>query len=140
MNRNKLTKGVLRDLETGEYVDDVNNKWFIGEPVSVYYDYRFAGIWQIGDDIAGSIQPNARPGDVRIFDANGDDTLTSADRVVIRRDPRWIASFNTAFQYRDIEFSADLYFVTGVTKSSPFMSDVNYGGSLQGYKNGIQRE
>jgi len=140
MNRNKLTKGVLRDLETGEYVDDVNNKWFIGEPVSVYYDYRFDGIWQIGDDIAGSIQPNARPGDVRIFDANGDDTLTSADRVVIRRDPRWIASFNTAFQYRDIEFSADLYFVTGVTKSSPFMSDVNYGGSLQGYKNGIQRE
>jgi hypothetical protein len=30
--------------------------------------------------------------------------------------------------------------VKGVVKSNPFMSDVNYGGSLQGYKNGIKRE
>ncbi|MEI6750798.1 MAG: SusC/RagA family TonB-linked outer membrane protein, partial [Bacteroidota bacterium] len=140
MNKNKLTKGVLRDMETGEYVDDVTNKWFIGQPVNVYYDYKFDGIWQIGDDIANSAQPNARPGDVKIADTDGNDTITAADRVVIQRDPKWIASFNTAIQYKGIELSADVYIVHGVTKSSPFMSDVNYGGSLQGYKNGIKRD
>jgi TonB-dependent starch-binding outer membrane protein SusC len=140
MNRNKLTKGVLRDMETGAYVDDVANKWFIGQPVNVYYDYKFDGIWQIGDDIANSAQPKARPGDVKIADSDHNDTITAADRVVINRDPKFILSFNTAIQYKGIELSADLYIVNGVTKSSPFMSDVNYGGSLQGYKNGIKRD
>jgi TonB-linked SusC/RagA family outer membrane protein len=139
-NRNKLTKGVLRDMETGQYVDDVDNRWFIGQPVNVYYDYKFDGIWQIGDSIANSGMPNARPGDVRVLNANGDSIVNADDRVVIQSDPKFTASFNMAFHYRNIELSADLYAVQGVVKSSPFMSDVNYGGSLQGYKNGIRRD
>ena len=139
-NTNEITKGVLRDTQTGEYIDDVANKWFIGEPVNVYYDYKFDGIWQIEDNIAGSPMPKARPGDVKVVNANGDSIISADDRVVIKRDPRFIASFNTSFHYKNIEFSADIYGISGVMKSSPFMSDVNYGGSLQGYKNGIKRD
>ena len=140
LNRNELTKGVLQDMETGEYVDDINNKWFIGEPVRQYYDYKFDGIWQISDDIANSYMPKARPGDVKVFNSNGDSIISADDRVIIYCDPKFIASFNTAFHYQGFELSADVYWVNGVVKSSPFMSDVNYGGSLQGYKNGIERD
>ncbi len=140
VNKNELTKGVLQDMLTGEYVDDEANKWFIGHPVNVYYDYEFDGIWQIGDDIANSYMPKARPGDVKVTNTNGDSIISADDRVVIHRDPKWIASFNSAFEYKGIEVSADVYIVNGVIKSNPFMSDVNYGGSLQGYKNGIYRD
>jgi TonB-linked SusC/RagA family outer membrane protein len=140
INKNRLTKGVLVDEETGEYVDDVVNRWFIGQPVNVYYDYKFDGIWQIGDDIANSAQPNARPGDVRVANMNGDSIINADDRVVIKRDPDFIVSFTTAVKYKRLEFSADVYIVKGGTRSNPFMSEYNYGGSLQGYKNGIYRE
>jgi len=140
LNRNKLTEGVLRDMETGEYIDDVANKWFIGEPVNVYYDYKFDGIWQIGDDIASSYMPDARPGDVKVVNSDGDSIISANDKVIIYRDPKWYATFTTGFEFKGIELSADIYMVKGVIKSSPFMSDVNYGGSLQGYKNGIKRD
>ena len=140
INKNKLTKGVLRDPKTGEYIDDVANKWFIGQPINVYYDYKFDGIWQVTDDIAHSAQPNARPGDVRVADVNGDGKITADDRVIIHRDPDFIMTFNTGLKFKGFEFSASVYWVQGGVKSSLFMSDVNYGGSLQGYKNGVFRD
>jgi len=84
-NKNELVKGVLQDGETGEFIDDVNNEWFIGEPINVYYDYRAIGIWQLDDDIANSPQPNARPGDIRVADISGpdgvpDNLITTLDR------------------------------------------------------------
>ncbi len=32
----------------GDGKDDINNKWFIGQPLSVYYDWNMIGIWQEG--------------------------------------------------------------------------------------------
>jgi TonB-dependent starch-binding outer membrane protein SusC len=147
MNRNKLTKGVLQD-STGKYVDDVANKWFIGEPLNIYYDYQFDGIWQLNeikDSLNQYSMPAARPGDVKIRDVSGpngvpDSTITADDKVIIYKDPKWFASFNTAFSYKGIEVAADFYFVRGVTKSNPFMSDFNSGGTMQGTLNGIQRD
>lgn len=139
INRNKLVEGVLTD-SSGAFIDDVANRWFIGEQVRVYYDYKFDGIWQVGDDIAGSHMPFSRPGDVRVQDVTGDGILNAEDRVIINRDPKWIASFNTSLTYKGIELLADLRIVNGVTRSSQFMSEYNYGGSLQGILNGIKRD
>ncbi len=139
VNKNRLVKGVLQD-SAGVYIDDVSNRWFIDQPVRVYYDYQFDGIWQIGDDIANSHMPLARPGDVRVADTDKNDSITSADRVIINREPKWIASVNTAITYKNLRLSADLYIVQGVTRSSEFMSEYNYGGSLQGVLNGIKRD
>jgi hypothetical protein len=144
-NKNKLIKGVMQDPETGEYIDDINNNWFIGEPVNNYYDYKFLGIWQIGDDIAGSAQPNARPGDVKVADLSGPDgtpdgIITPDDRMVISRDPKWIGSLSSSFSYKGFEFSADLYTVQGVVRSNPFLSDYNHGGRMDGILNGVKRE
>jgi len=144
-NRNKLVKGVLQDAATGEYIDDVSNLWFIGEPVNVYYSYNVLGIWQIGDDIANSPQPNARPGDPRVEDVSGpegvpDGAITTDDRIVIHRDPKWLGSLSTEFAYKNIELSANLYTVQGVIRNNQFLYDYNHGGRLDGVLNGVKQD
>ena len=144
-NRNKLLKGVLQDPVTGAFIDDVANNWFIDKPISIYYDYQFDGIFQIGDDIANSAQPNARPGDVRVADVSGPDgvpdgTITTDDRVVIPRDPKWMGSLSTSLSYKGIELSADLYTVQGIIRSNAFLSDFNHGGRMDGILNGVKRD
>ncbi len=41
-NRNKIS-----DLY-GDKKDDLGNRWFIGQPISVIYDYVLQGVWQTG--------------------------------------------------------------------------------------------
>ncbi|MGV8095791.1 MAG: TonB-dependent receptor [Mangrovibacterium sp.] len=144
-NKNKLVRGVLQDASTGEYIDDISNRWFIGESVNVYYDYQFNGIWQLGDDIANSAQPAVRPGDVKVADVSGpegvpDGTITTDDRIIIRRDPKWIGSFSTSLSYKGFEFSADLYTVQGIIRFNDFLQEFNYGGRMDGSRNGIKRD
>ncbi len=144
-NKNKLLKGVLKDPSTGEYIDDISNNWFIGEPVNVYYNYKYVGIWQIGDNIAGSPQTNARPGDVKVADVSGPDgvpdgKITADDRTIIYRDPKWLGSLSTSLSYKGLELSAEIYTVQGVLRQNRFLYEYNYGGRMDGILNGIKRD
>jgi TonB-linked SusC/RagA family outer membrane protein len=139
-NRNKLVKGVLQDPVSGKYIDDITNNWFIGQPVNVYYDYQFAGIWQMNDDIAHSAQPNARPGDVKVSDITGDGIINADDRTIIKRDPKWMGSITNNLSYKGFELGAEIYCVQGVVLQNPFMQEYNYGGRLDGILNGIKRD
>ncbi len=137
VNRNKLVKGVLQDPTTGKYIDDISNEWFIGHPINVAYDYKVLGIWQINDNIKGSAQPTARPGDVKVEDVNGDGVINASDRVIINKDPDWIGSFMTYFRYKGIDFSASVYTVQGGITQNQFLYDYNHGGRADGVLNGI---
>lgn len=136
-NKNKLVKGVLQDPVTGKSIDDISNDWFIGHPINVYYDYKVTGIWGINDNIKGSAQPTARPGDVKVEDVNGDGVINASDRVIINRDPNWIGSFTTYFTYKGIDFSASVYTVQGGITHNQFLYDYNHGGRADGVLNGI---
>lgn len=134
-NKNELTKGVLQDETTGEYIDDEANGWYIGQPINNNLDYVFDGIWQIDDDftkyddVAQTI--GTRPGDIRVKDLNGDGFITEdLDRKFYYSDPKWMGSLNTRLKYKNIEFSMDLYTVQGVDKNNQFLGNMNYGGSL----------
>jgi len=97
------------------------------------------------DDIAGSAQPNARPGDVRVADVSGPDgvpdgKITPDDRIIIPRDPKWLGSFSSSFRFKGFELSADVYTVQGVTKSNQFLYEYNQGGRMDGVLNGVKRD
>jgi hypothetical protein len=39
----------------GTKADDVGNEWFIGQPLTVWYDYNKLRIWQLGEEDAAAV-------------------------------------------------------------------------------------
>ena len=117
-NRNKLV-----DLY-GDKKSDVGNKWFIGQPISVIYDYKMAGIWQTGED-ASKWDPGAKPGDLKFADINGDGKISAdSDRVVLGQSrPKWIGSLTNTFHYRNWHLNIFIQTAQGMRKNNP---DLNY--------------
>ncbi|MEP7259047.1 MAG: TonB-dependent receptor, partial [Flavitalea sp.] len=82
-NREKIVS-----LSTGKK-DDPQNAWFIGKPLTVYYDYEKIGIWQTKDE-AEALSYNSRPGEIRIKDQDNNGEINSQDKVVLGSDiPKW---------------------------------------------------
>ncbi len=77
-----------------------------------FYGYKTAGLFQNEADVAAWVngdgellQPNARPGDIRFVDVNGDGVLNEDDRTIIGDPtPNWTYgfNFNAAFQGFDL--------------------------------------
>ncbi len=113
--------------DDGEYIDDVASEWFIGQPVSVNYDYIYDGVWQLDDDIANGVQPNAQAGDIKYKDVNGDGEIGPEDKQVIgSRNPDFIAGLTNSFKYKNFKFSFFLNSVYGVTMPNRlFVTNVN---------------
>ncbi|MEX2397374.1 MAG: SusC/RagA family TonB-linked outer membrane protein, partial [Balneolales bacterium] len=59
----------------GGKVDDIGNRWFIGQPVNVYYDYEKIGIWQL-DEADEAAKYGQQPGEIKVRDLNGDEQIT----------------------------------------------------------------
>lgn len=89
----------------GDGQDDIGNRWFIGEPLGVIFDYEKEGIWQEGDDIA-SVDPVAQPGDIKFKDQNGDGKIDTEDKIILgRTTPEWTGGFTNTFRYKNINLS-----------------------------------
>lgn len=98
----------------GDGVDDVDNKWFIGQPLSVYYDYYMTGIWQDGEeftfeDADGKLvqhQNGAVPGAAKLEDVDGNKIINASDRKVIgSKKPNFTMSLGNRFSYKNLYFS-----------------------------------
>lgn len=139
LNRNKIKKIDGRLDAVGNPANDLNNNWFIGESMNVYYDYQFDGIWQLDDDIANSHMSAATPGSIRVKDMNGDNTVSVDDREIIQRDPKFIASFITGFDYKNFSLSMDIYYLNGGYFYNSYLTSFENGGDLTGKRNGLRR-
>ena len=116
--------------ENGKPTDDIASGWFIGQPVSVNYGYKFNGVWQISD----SSNPNGQqdqgimysiPGYVKYKDIDGVKGITTADREIIgRRIPDFTASILNSFNYKDFSLSFFLNGQVGATARN-YLRDVN---------------
>jgi TonB-linked SusC/RagA family outer membrane protein len=117
VNRNRIV-----DLY-GNGESDVLNEWFLDEPVNVNYGYEFGGIFQNGDDILNSAQPEAVPGDVRVVDHNGDGQITPDDRVILGSlQPSYAAGMTNTLRWKGVSLSAFLNTVQGVKRPNPLLS------------------
>lgn len=138
-NKNIIKKIDGRIDANGKPVNDLNNNWFIGESMNVYYDYQFDGIWQLDSDISNSSMPTATPGSIRVSDTNGDKVISVDDRIIIPRDPKFTSAIITSVEYKEFGLSADLYYRVGGFVYNPYLSSFENGGDLLGKKNGIRR-
>jgi len=118
-NRNKIT-----DLY-GDGKDDLGNRWFLGKPISVVYDYKMTGVWQTGEDVSKQ-DPTAKPGSLKFADLNGDGKITGdGDRMILgQTTPKWTGGLTNTFHYKNINLSIFIQTAQGMTKNNP---DLTYG-------------
>ena len=145
LNRDKIVE--LR----GDGNDDLTNKWFIGEPVKVHYDYNVMGTWQENDrfELNGhtiawdaaqkkylnedgeEYQKGAAPGSAKLEDRDGDGKITAKDKMIIgSKLPSFTMSLGNTINYKDFTFSFLFNGVFGVTKE---MQDYNFERWSLGY-------
>lgn len=115
-NRNEIT------ALYGNGQDDAANAWFVGQPINVNYDYIQDGVWQLGEDPTNSAQPDARPGDLRYRDLNGDGRIDGEDRGFTGdRDPSYLAGLNNTLRYGNISLDVFVHAVQGVTRTNELL-------------------
>ncbi len=96
--------------------DMIDNAWFIGESMSIFYDYAVDGLWtDSAEDIAEMAKWNANGynfevGMVKPVDQNGDYTMDADDRVIIGTTrPRFTGGWLNSFTWKGIDLSFQLY-------------------------------
>jgi TonB-linked SusC/RagA family outer membrane protein len=140
-NKNKIISLYGLD-EDGDGIedDDVGNQWFIGYPIGVEYNYQYAGIFQSQDEIDNSHQPDAQVGSIRLLDVDPNDgVLNPDDRVITKKDPDWIGTFNLDITYKNFDFTVQATTVQGRKMINPYYYSYNQGGDLRGLFNGIKQ-
>lgn len=117
-------KEAIISLYNGK-VDDLGNRWFIGKPLTAFFDYKKAGIWQTSEaDQAKSFQSSV--GQIKIQDTNGDGKTTPADRVFLGSDiPNFSGGITNRFNYKGFDLSFFVYGRFGQTILSGFHRDNN---------------
>lgn len=142
-NNNELITFGNYDADVIRHGDSVRGVLFPfqsepGQALRSYYLIPSSGIFQsqaeidsyVGPDGA-RIQPNARPGDLRFVDTNGDGRITSADKVYMGSAiPDVTYGFSVYLNYRDFDFST---FLQGVSGNKNF-----FGYKYNAYQAAIQ--
>lgn len=84
----------------------------VGQPVSAFYGFKELGLFRSQDEInnykngsGGLIQPDAKPGDFKWADINGDGTIDGNDRTFLGSSlPSWTYGFSINASYHDFDF------------------------------------
>lgn len=126
----------ILELSQGK-VDDVGNARFIGQPISVVYDYQKIGIWQTGEEALAK-QFSSSVGQIKIADRNNNGKIDPDDRMILgSTTPKWTYSFNNYFSYKGFDLSIFLVARTGNLISSTFHKVPNNSIALGGRYNGL---
>lgn len=110
----------------GDGKDDLGNRWFIGEPIGVVYDYDMVGIWQESEIANGDHlkwDPQAAAGDVKLADRNGDGKIDDNDRHIIGQTaPKWTAGLTNTFSWKGLTLNIFIQTVQGNRKNNSLLS------------------
>jgi len=128
-NRNKIVHLYRSDTDgDGKEDDDLGNRWFIGKPMNVAFDYVFDGIYQEEDDIPSGF----KPGSVRLKDLNENGLIDANDRTIIGQtgQPRYRWGITNQFEYGQFSLSVFVNAMQGwiaeFRKKDP---NSNFGGN-----------
>ena len=119
-------KNEIKDLY-GDKQDDLGNRWFIGHPISVIYDYEMEGIWQKDEIERGDHlkhDPQAQAGDVKLRDIDGDGKITPEGDKTIQGQttPKWIGGLTNTFTYKNLTLSIFIQTVQGLKRNNSLLA------------------
>ncbi|MFD2744117.1 MULTISPECIES: SusC/RagA family TonB-linked outer membrane protein [Sphingobacterium] len=121
LNRNAI-KHIYRDYgPDGRELDDVQNRWFIGQPIDAIWDWKALGVYQLGQEEEAA-RYGLQPGDYQLEDVNDDGRFSNADRQFLGfSEPRYRLSLRNEFQFlKNFSASISMYGLLG--HQSPFNS------------------
>ena len=110
----------IKDLY-GDGNDDIANKWFLGEPINVNFDYKFIGIWQ-EDEADLAAEYGALPGYPKYEDVNDNGVYDPDDRQLIGSpEPDFTWGLTNTFEYKNFSLFTFIYGKEGVLKANPYL-------------------
>jgi len=129
-NREKIT-----ELANPSQQNDIGNGWFVGQPITVIYDYEKLGIWQTGDPgLATQTSPVQKPGDIKLRDVNGDGKITPDDRVIVGNfQPKFEMGLTNYVKFKGFDFSISMYARVGMKVVVPYLSSESGGANYTGF-------
>lgn len=99
INKNQIT-GLY-----GDGKDDIGNTWFMGQPINVFYNFQFDGIWQPSEAEQAKLYART-PGQIKVRDTNNDGKIAADDRVIIGSAiPKWTGGLTNTFSYKGVDLS-----------------------------------
>ncbi len=150
-NRNKLTA-----LASGEDRDEAN-RWFVGHPIDVIYDYEYQGLWNEKDvtpatvrDADGKptgetttnfaiLEPGGNLGMIKVKytgeyyeDGTPKRAIGPDDRQIMSMEPDLIGGFNTTVGYKNFDLTVIGAFQVGGKLISAIHSSNGYLNMLSG--------
>ncbi|WP_316837243.1 TonB-dependent receptor [Pedobacter nutrimenti] len=103
LNRNKI-----KELY-GNGKDDLANRWFIGKPINVIYDFEKVGIWQEYER-AEALKYGQSPGHIHVRDLNNDGLIDERDyKVLGTPSPDFTGGLTNTFTYKNWDLSIFMY-------------------------------
>jgi hypothetical protein len=109
---------------------DLGNGWFVGQPITVIYDYKKIGIWQTSEAAQAAVYGVA-PGDIKIEDVDKSNTITAADRQIIGNfQPDLVAGLTNHFEYKNFDLNLVLFGRFGQNVVATYLSA---DGGASGY-------
>ena len=113
---NEITSlGLDKDFLNGQFYGPQGvelTRTVVGNPFGAFFGFQTNGLFQTEEEINAYVnadgellQPNARPGDIRFLDTDGDGSITEDDRTIIGDPtPNWTygVSFNIAYKGFDL--------------------------------------
>ncbi len=120
-NRNREA---IVSLANGK-VDDIGAGRFIGQPLSVFFDYKKIGIWQSNEADAAKAFGD-KVGQIKVEDFNGDGKINADDRQILGSAvPAFTAGLTNRFNYKGFDLSFFVFARVGQLIRSRFHDQVN---------------
>ena len=117
----KNTEEII-DLPNG---DDISAGRFIGQPLTVFYDLKKIGIWQL-DELDEATAYGSVPGEIKIEDLNQDGVINSEDRQFLGSAvPDFAMGITNRFNFKGFDFSFFIYGRFGYMLRSQFHTGNN---------------